>query len=702
MAAQLMAVHLDMNGNQILKGRAEVLSASPGSPLNGQFWYRSNVSNGTANGALFYRDESGNDIQVATGSSALSNAYATITDGTTPASASGADTVKFRATGTGLTIATQSNDATHGDNVNYTLGSATSGATKVLLTDASGGIAHNSYVLLGTGGTTAGQLGFASTKLTLGKGGSSVNVVDTGGDFTINGTLSFNGPPIMLAASGTIAGAFGYTGGFLTYGDGSVQQTVVSVAGTQTLTNKTLTNPVIGGGASTTSGVLGFASSVLRIGNGTTAETVATDTNTMTFTNKSFGSNVAMGTFRITGLGDPTAAQDGATKAYVDATAAGIDWKASVRVATTANVATLAGGAPNTVDGVTLAANDRILVKNQTTTSTNGIYTVTTVGTGANGTWARASDADTNAEVTSGIATYVSEGTVNAGSGWVLTTPDFITLGTTGLTFTQFTGLGMITAGAGLTQTGNTIDVVANANGTIVVAANDVSVSTGLAAVHTLVTGAGTTGLTVHTGANTVTARSLATANAARITVTNGDGVAGNPTVDLATTVTGATTNGITYDNFGRITAAADLIASNGLVARTAAGTWAARSLATASSARITVTNGDGVAGNPTVDLASGIIGTPGPYDNVTVDTYGRVTAGVAKGFAQDIGNGSLTTITVTHNLGTKDVIVSVYDKTTPFGEVIPEIRRSGTTTVDLLFNVAPTTNQYRVVVLAV
>jgi len=108
--------------------------------------------------------------------------------------------------------------------------------------------------------------------------------------------------------------------------------------------------------------------------------------------------------------------------------------KLQCRAATTANI-TLAGGAPNVADGVTLAANDRILVKDQTTGSQNGIYVVTTLGTGANGTWTRATDADGAGELLSGMLVTVSEGTVNADSMWMLTTNDPITIGTTALTF---------------------------------------------------------------------------------------------------------------------------------------------------------------------------------------------------------------------------------------------------------------------------
>jgi phage-related tail fiber protein len=113
------------------------------------------------------------------------------------------------------------------------------------------------------------------------------------------------------------------------------------------------------------------------------------------------------------------------------------DYKASVRAATTANIAALAGGAPNTLDGVALAANDRILVKDQTTGSQNGIYVVTTLGTGANGTWSRAGDADQAGELTPGAVVMVEEGTSLADSQWEVTTDSTITVGTTAITFAR-------------------------------------------------------------------------------------------------------------------------------------------------------------------------------------------------------------------------------------------------------------------------
>lgn len=178
--------------------------------------------------------------------------------------------------------------------------------------------------------------------------------------------------------------------------------------------------------------------------------------------------DVSLNSRKITGLATPTADTDAATKAYVDASNLGLDVKASVRAATTANI-TLSG--TQTIDGVAVIAGDRVLVKDQSTGANNGIYVV------AAGAWARSADADSNAEVTSGLYTFVEEGTANADAGFILTTNNPITVGTTALVFTQFTGAGQISAGAGLTKTGNTLDVVGTA-GRIVANADSIDLST--------------------------------------------------------------------------------------------------------------------------------------------------------------------------------------------------------------------------------
>ena len=248
---------------------------------------------------------------------------------------------------------------------------------------------------------------------------------------------------------------------------------------------------------------------------------------------------------KITNLTDPTNAQDAANKRYVDAAVVGIDWKASVRVATTEAV-TLATAFENgdTLDGVTLATGDRVLIKNQADATENGIYVVA-----ASGAPTRASDADSSAEITASFAVFVEEGTVNADSGWTLTNNGTITVGTSELSFTQFTGLGQITAGNGLTKLANTLDVVAGLG--IVANANDVAID----------------------------------------------------------------------------------------------------------------------------------------------------TAVVVRKYAVDLGDGTATSYTITHNLGTRDVTVALYEVASPYAEVVADVEHATTNTITVKFTLAPTTDQFRVVV---
>ena len=141
------------------------------------------------------------------------------------------------------------------------------------------------------------------------------------------------------------------------------------------------------------------------------------------------------------------------TKEYVDAVKVGLDFKDSVRVASTANVTVSGPGAA--IDGITLSSGDRVLLKNQSTASQNGIY----VFNGAASALTRATDADSSTEVTAGMFVFVEEGTVNADQGFVLTTDGTITVGSTSLSFTQFSGAGQIVAGDAITKTGNQLDV---------------------------------------------------------------------------------------------------------------------------------------------------------------------------------------------------------------------------------------------------
>jgi len=165
----------------------------------------------------------------------------------------------------------------------------------------------------------------------------------------------------------------------------------------------------------------------------------------------------------------PTDAAHIATKGYVDAARQGLDVKQSVRVATTAAI-NLSSDLNNgdTIDGVTLVTGDRVLVKNQSTALENGIYVVT-----ASGAASRSSDANGTAdtgELKSGTFTFVEEGTVNSDKGFVVSTNGTITVDTTGIAWTQFSGAGSFTSGDGLSQDGNTIHVNVTANRTAIVA----------------------------------------------------------------------------------------------------------------------------------------------------------------------------------------------------------------------------------------
>jgi hypothetical protein len=253
-----------------------------------------------------------------------------------------------------------------------------------------------------------------------------------------------------------------------------------TVGGTKTFSN-TITGSVSGNAATATalatgrtisiSGDLTYTSpSFDGTGNVTAAGTLATvNSNIGTFTKITINdkglataganailndigaptSSFSFGSQLLTNLADPVSNQDAATKYYVDSVAQGLDIKASVVTASTANIATLSGLL--TVAGVTLTAGQRVLVKNQTASEDNGIYLASATA------WSRSPDADTWDELVSAFV-FVEEGT-NADTGWVCTINAGGTLGTTPITWTQFSGAGTYTNGTGLTLTGNVFSI---------------------------------------------------------------------------------------------------------------------------------------------------------------------------------------------------------------------------------------------------
>ena len=206
---------------------------------------------------------------------------------------------------------------------------------------------------------------------------------------------------------------------------------------------------------------------------------------------------------RITSVAEPTQSSDAATKNYVDAVKTGLDVKDSVIATTTANLAaTYSNGtsgvgatltnsgtqAAITIDGRVLVVGERVLVKDQTTGLQNGFYKVTTVGTASvNWVLTRTVDADEDSEITPGAFTFVEEGTVGANNGYVCTNVGAITVGTTAITFVQFSGAGSVIAGDGLTKTGNTLNVVGTA-GRISIAADAVDISSSYVGQATITT----------------------------------------------------------------------------------------------------------------------------------------------------------------------------------------------------------------------
>ena len=363
-------------------------------------------------------------------------------------------------------------------------------------------------------------------------------------------------------------------------------------------------------------------------------------------------------------VAEPTDPAHAATKGYVDAARSGLDVKQSVRAATTGPInisADLENG--DVIDGVTLVTGDRVLVKNQSTGSENGIYVVV-----ASGAASRATDADTSAEVTAGMFTFVSEGTTNADSGWVLTTNDTITLGTTALTFAQFSGAGQVTAGAGLTKTGNTIDAVGTTD-RIIVNADSIDIASTYVGQTSIVTlGTITTG----------------TWDATTVAVTAGG--TGNESF---------TDNGILYgdgSNALDVTAAGTqyqvLQAGSGGVPEFNAVNLAQSAAVTG---QLPIANGGTSASTAVTareNLAAG--GTQGSGVSVPV---------LARKVSKTIGNGADTSFTVQHGFGTREVLIQVYDAAT-YDTVIADTVRTDTNNVTVQFSSAPDSNAYQVVVI--
>ena len=254
-----------------------------------------------------------------------------------------------------------------------------------------------------------------------------------------------------------------------------------------------------------------------------------------------------LGGFKVTNVGAPTVDTDAATKSYVDSVATGLKIKAACRVATTANI-TLSG--TPTVDGVTVSNLDRVLVKNQTSLAENGIYVVN-----SSGSWGRATDADTWAELV-GATCFITAGTANANTSWTCNIASSGSLGVDPIVFVLFSASTAYTAGTGLSLVGSQFSL-----------ATPVSVANGGSGVTTLtgiVKGNGTSAFSAATGSEIVsvigaTAVQNATASAScsgnALTATtlqtarNINGVSFNGSANI--TITANTPDALTFANDG-------------------------------------------------------------------------------------------------------------------------------------------------------
>ena len=372
-----------------------------------------------------------------------------------------------------------------GGNVTFTLPTADGNANEFLKTNGSGALSFGAITSTFTLAADAGSNDTFSTGGTLTFSGSN-GVATT----VSNDEITFAGTDATASSKGVASFSnsdFAVSSGAVTIKSGGVTST--QLAGS--IANAKLANDGITIGSTDTS--LGDTITALAGMTAIAVDNITLDANTISTTNSNGDMILAPNGSGSVTVPSGYAARAGfgsdslVNKSYVDSVANGLDVKASVRVATTANLATTYNNGAGTltassngaiaVDGVTLSVGDRVLVKDQSTAAQNGFYKVTATGSGgAAFVLTRTPDADAASELTGGAFTFVEEGTANADNGYVLTTNGTPTLGTTNITFEQFSGAGQISAGAGLTKTGNTIDVVGTAD-KITVSANALTIA---------------------------------------------------------------------------------------------------------------------------------------------------------------------------------------------------------------------------------
>ena len=320
-------------------------------------------------------------------------------------------------------------------------------------------------------------------------GGLTANVTDTGIVMT-SGNLDLGN--VIATGVGTFTGNVGagnVDGGNLvqanfftgTLIDGTSNITITNNGNIDLVSAGNSTAVITGTGANIVGTV--NANGVATLGSVVTAQVTGAGSGNLTLTAGSADDyveirptgtgQVHVGGFKIESLGAPTASTDAATKQYVDDVAQGLAIQAPAVAASTGTLATMSGGTVvydngtagvgatltisgstlTAIDGVTLSTDDRIVIKDESTSAHNGIYTYT-----SSTVLTRATDFDTPTEMAGGDFVFVQQGTLYNDTGWVMTDP-VTTVGTSDVTFVQFSGAGSFTAGAGLTLTGTEFSV---------------------------------------------------------------------------------------------------------------------------------------------------------------------------------------------------------------------------------------------------
>lgn len=419
-----------------------------------------------------------------------------------------------------------------------TVGGAITAGTGITITNSDAG--NTSTVSITNTGVTAGSYGSATTipVLTINAQGqiTAASTASVASNLNIAGDTGTDAVA-LLSDTLTFVGGVGITSSVtnntVTF---DIDSTVATLSGTQTLTNKTInlanntltaTSAQIAAAVSdeTGTGSLVFANTptlVTPVLGAATATSITASSDNLTIAAAAGNNNVILtptgtGTVdvsnkRITSVAEPTQASDAATKSYVDAVKTGLNVKDTVRFATTAALTvTYANGSSGvgatltnagtqaalTIDSIVAVVGDRVLVKDQAAGLQNGIYTVTDIGSAStNWVLTRATDFDNNpsGEIAGGDFVFVQEGTTNADNGYVVTTNGTVTVGTTSIDWVQFSGAGQITAGNGLTKTGNTINAVGTAN-RITISADAIDIASTYVGQNTITTlGTVTTG----------------------------------------------------------------------------------------------------------------------------------------------------------------------------------------------------------------